>query len=250
MGLGTAQSVLHESNPTPDLLRAFLADIGQARVALRTHLADAYKGERVYFLAAMAEVLGMEELLPAPARSGARLSRSPMAWLGRPIGRSMVTGYLETVPRMVELGDADYVRAQPLIDALEADAANWRAHYLRHRSRILVAMVVPAWVRKAEARLAVAQVSFALRLYRAERGTYPESLGALTPAVLAEVPADPFTGKPLMYAREGDGFLLYSIGLNGADDGGLAETEEQGKKLNPGTDDIAWRVPRWDVTSE
>ena len=46
------------------------------------------------------------------------------------------------------------------------------------------------------------------------------------------------------YSRDGEGFLLYSIGLNGVDDGGLAETEEDGKKLNPGTDDVTWRCAR------
>jgi hypothetical protein len=58
------------------------------------------------------------------------------------------------------------------------------------------------------------------------------------------VPTDPFTNKPLFYVRQGEGFLVYSVGLNGKDDGGLKETEKAGEKLNPSTDDIAWRCSR------
>ena len=36
----------------------------------------------------------------------------------------------------------------------------------------------------------------------------------------AVAPVDPFTGKPLEYRREGDGFLIYSAGPDGRDDGG------------------------------
>ncbi len=162
----------------------------------------------------------------------------------------MVLGYLDTVPRIVEIGRADWVDARPLIDALEADASEWQEHFLRHRSRILVAMTVPAWVRlkeeetKTEARLAEAQIAFALTLHKVEHGEYPDSLDALAPDFLDQVPLDPFTSQPLEYARDGEGFLIYSVGLDGADDGGLTETEEAGKKVNPNTDDIAWRCTR------
>ena len=52
-------------------------------------------------------------------------------------------------------------------------------------------------------------------------GQYPEQLSQLIPDYLAAVPADPVDGKPLRYRRsEGGTFLLYSVGVNGVDDGG------------------------------
>jgi hypothetical protein len=252
MGLWAAQPVLEQHGAAPDLLRAFLADIDEARLTLRTQLVDGLKGECVTALANLAPISGMEDLLPAASRRAAPQVRANrlLGLLGQPFGRSMVAGYLDTMPRAVEMGRADYVDAQPLIDALTRDAREWQTRYVRHRSRILVAMAIPAWVRikqdetKGEAALAVAAVAFALKLYKAEHGSYPESPHVLAPDILRAVPTDPFTGKPLVYVRGGEGFLVYSIGLNGKDDGGLKETEKEGKKLNAGTDDIAWRARR------
>jgi len=63
----------------------------------------------------------------------------------------------------------------------------------------------------------------ALERYRLAQGRYPDTLEALVPEWLKEVPVDlldPKGGK-LKYRREGDGgFVLYSIGLNRVDDGG------------------------------
>jgi hypothetical protein len=43
------------------------------------------------------------------------------------------------------------------------------------------------------------------------------------PEILPAVPRDPVDGKPLRYRPNADDtFLLYSIGLNGVDDGGDA----------------------------
>ncbi|MEM6799455.1 MAG: hypothetical protein AAF589_08065 [Planctomycetota bacterium] len=61
----------------------------------------------------------------------------------------------------------------------------------------------------------------ALGVYRAEQGAYPESLAELVPGVLDEVPIDLFSEQPFVYQRKPDGgYLLYSVGPNGRDDGG------------------------------
>ncbi len=66
----------------------------------------------------------------------------------------------------------------------------------------------------------VARVTLAISLYRADRGTYPQSLDDLSPTYLARIPSDLFTEKPLVYARSSDGYMLYSVGPNMKDDGG------------------------------
>ena len=61
----------------------------------------------------------------------------------------------------------------------------------------------------------------ALRLYQVEHGAYPDSLEALVPECLPSVPQDPFGGKPLKYRREGNSYVLYSIGADLKDGGGV-----------------------------
>ena len=61
----------------------------------------------------------------------------------------------------------------------------------------------------------------ALRAYRLEQGVYPPNLNALVPAYLSAVPADPFGGGEAMrYKLSGAKYVLWSIGPDGADDGG------------------------------
>lgn len=54
----------------------------------------------------------------------------------------------------------------------------------------------------------------------------PNSLEELVPDYFASVPVDPFTPdeSPLQYRLTEDGFLVYSVGPNGVDDGGQAPT--------------------------
>jgi tetratricopeptide (TPR) repeat protein len=61
-------------------------------------------------------------------------------------------------------------------------------------------------------------VLVAVRLYEAKNGSLPESLDELGELVPKEILTDPFSGKELIYRREGDDFYLYSAGYNGVDD--------------------------------
>ena len=80
-------------------------------------------------------------------------------------------------------------------------------------------------------------MAFALAAYRADHGHYPEKLGELAPKYLAAVPDDLFSGKALIYRTEGKGYLLYSVGANGRDDGGRWIDDD------PPGDDLRVRMP-------
>ncbi len=83
-----------------------------------------------------------------------------------------------------------------------------------------VSMVVTAQDRVLAARQ-VTQLSLALDAYRTEHGVYPGTLAELVPADIKEVPKDPFSERDLIYkSQQGGGYLLYSVGPNGQDDGG------------------------------
>jgi len=66
----------------------------------------------------------------------------------------------------------------------------------------------------------------ALETHRTEHGAYPQTLEALGSRLLPRVPADRFDpGNAIRYISHGHGFVLYSVGADGKDDGGVAPTE-------------------------
>jgi hypothetical protein len=68
----------------------------------------------------------------------------------------------------------------------------------------------------------------ALERYRRARGAYPGTLDALVPGFIQKLPRDLITGEPLKYRRMDDGkFLLYSVGWNAKDDGGLPDKDKE-----------------------
>jgi hypothetical protein len=74
-----------------------------------------------------------------------------------------------------------------------------------------------------------AAVACALERYRLVHGGYPETLNALAPQFIAKLPHDIIGGGPLRYGRTSGGqFVLYSVGWNGTDDGGVSTPTRNG----------------------
>ncbi len=87
-------------------------------------------------------------------------------------------------------------------------------------------------------------VGFRLAQYRADRGEYPNQLADLVPQYIAAIPIDPFADHPFVYRWQPVGFMLYSVGLNGKDDGGTGYRDyESDRDVDAGEDDIVVRVP-------
>jgi len=79
----------------------------------------------------------------------------------------------------------------------------------------------------------------ALERHRLAHGSYPEKLEALAPALLPKPFLDPMNGQPFHYHRTDDGwFLLYSVGEDGQDDGGVFRA-----KPKDTIKDWPWPVP-------
>ena len=67
-----------------------------------------------------------------------------------------------------------------------------------------------------------AALACALERYHLANGQFPETLAALTPRFIPRAPNDVITGQPYKYRRTDDGqFILYSVGWNEKDDGGV-----------------------------
>jgi tetratricopeptide (TPR) repeat protein len=91
----------------------------------------------------------------------------------------------------------------------------------------------------------LARTAIALERYRLAHGEYPESLDALVPQFIAQVPHDVIGGQPLKYRREADGqFILYSVGWNETDDGGVIGHHNGGVAPYFEAGDWVWRYPQ------
>ena len=129
------------------------------------------------------------------------------------------------------------------------------AAQVRSRSRIpgnlFVGFYLPSLERAAspcartQTSVDLARVACALERFRQANGGFPESLNALVPTYLPEIPHDIVNGQPLRYRRTEDGnFLLYSVGWNGKDDGGKPEPAKYFYfAMAEPTGDWVWRYP-------
>jgi hypothetical protein len=86
------------------------------------------------------------------------------------------------------------------------------------------------WIQKfafAQSSLDMARVACALERFRLTHGEYPETLDPLSPQFIDKLPYDIIDGQPLHYRRTDDAqFLLYSVGWNGTDEGGITVRSE------------------------
>jgi hypothetical protein len=77
--------------------------------------------------------------------------------------------------------------------------------------------------------------------YRLRADRWPASVEDLKPDLLKVIPLDPFDGKPIRFAKTADGVVIYSVGMDGSDDGGNIDRT---RPLTKGTD-LGYRL--WDV---
>jgi hypothetical protein len=82
----------------------------------------------------------------------------------------------------------------------------------------------------AQTQMDQALIACALERHHLAHGEYPETLAALVPQFIARLPHDLINGHPLRYRRTGEGiFLLYSVGWNETDDGGVIARNSDGQ---------------------
>lgn len=145
---------------------------------------------------------------------------------------------LQRIP-LWERTSADTVYDAMDLEDQHSNRYNWRADWRRDAGRfhwtpadILTRQV---WLTRADCDAALA----AIAIERAHRdlgggpSDWPDSLASLIPEYLPVVPVDLFDGRPLRYVyRKGEGLpVLYSIGLDGDDDFGLAPVIPEGDFL-------------------
>jgi hypothetical protein len=136
------------------------------------------------------------------------------------------------------LGPLDQADGYAAPDAIRAASAELnralthdRALQAVTRHRVMVgAFIKGSWdlpsshdtAARAHVSTDLATTACSLERHRLAHGDFPASLDDLAPAFLGEVPRDLIRGQPLVYRRlEDQSFLLYSLGWDGVDNGGL-----------------------------
>lgn len=116
----------------------------------------------------------------------------------------------------------------PSEQQLEAVKAIVRAQKNDTRYR-MTSDLVPALDKSLEAgfrmkgKLMAAAVGVACERYRQKFGQWPLTLDMIPKDILSEIPLDPFTGKPIIYNRLPDGIMVYTVGPDLKDDGGILD---------------------------
>lgn len=72
-----------------------------------------------------------------------------------------------------------------------------------------------------ETKFMILEAAAAMRVYIAEKNKIPEALNDLVPDYLLDVPIDPWSGQALKYINKDKELIIYSVGPDRIDNGGL-----------------------------
>jgi len=115
------------------------------------------------------------------------------------------------------------------------------------RLAVLTRLAAPAYdgilkkLAEYEVNLQLGRLGLALEDFRSHEGKYPATLPDL--GLPEATITDPFTGRPFIYRTERDNVLVYSVGFDREDDGGVP-------RASGGRRDLVWRIERDEVGHE
>jgi hypothetical protein len=123
--------------------------------------------------------------------------------------------------------------AQPVPAALDGFEKLEKTIRATRGGGVLAGLLLPAAYRclfvslDGDATRDLVRLAVAARGYKAKHGKYPEKLADLVPDFIAEVPLDPYDGRPMRLRREKGEIVIYSIGRDRVDDGGRPWDEQK-----------------------
>jgi hypothetical protein len=148
--------------------------------------------------------------------------------------------YLQTMQGWIDGGrllqaHRPWLEAKTQFDAVSSNINRVLSSPVRMRHWVS-AMAIPNLTRatqvaaRAETERQMTVAAIALERCRLRRGQWPAALPELVPDFVSRVPFDPMSGQPLQYRlRTEGGYLLYSVGDDGRDDGGDPSPVAPGK---------------------
>ncbi|MCP4259819.1 MAG: hypothetical protein GY774_20250 [Planctomycetes bacterium] len=149
----------------------------------------------------------------------------------------LMNDYMETIHLPIH-------QRQKAVDTIDAKLkATSKTYLLLHEFMPAFSRIITINIRSI-AHLRTARVALAIQRYRLTTGNLPDTLANLVPTYLDVVPKDPFDGRSLRYEKLETGFVVYSIGEDGRDDGGKERLPFGKGRKTQSTWDITFTVER------
>jgi hypothetical protein len=198
-------------------------------IDLEPQQVSALLGERAFgiWMADVANRPGVR----AAVEAGAPVARRPGlrarigAYFSRPFTYADGICYLRLMEKEI---DSAHVPFRELgTKGLDADSLEKETPFYATMARTLIPVFprVRMQTDTCIAETAGARAALALIAYKDHFGSYPGSLAEVTTKLGWKLPEDPFSGKDFIYKPQAKGFIVYSIGPNLKDDGGVAPRE-------------------------
>ena len=80
---------------------------------------------------------------------------------------------------------------------------------------------------RTKAKQRLMDTNIALHLFKRENGKFPDKLDELVPLYCKSLPIDPYANEPMIYKTRKQHFVLYSVGHDREDNGGVIATYER-----------------------
>lgn len=175
--------------------------------------------------------------------------KSRLLWWFWPRGwtyQNMVTVFQLAERRWRDFDPANETFSPKALDQAFTDTSKFLSRKTPYN--VLAVIAVPNFLKANQvtahnqAMLNEAQIVCALERYKLANGNYPKTLDAIVPQFIAQIPHDIIGGQPLHYQRTIDGkFLLYSVGWNETDDGGVDSSEIKNASSLYADGDWVWK---------
>jgi hypothetical protein len=201
-------------------------DARLARMQSEFTLAPAMMGERAGTFTTLSHLQENIEVLLDPENGSPKAARFFTAGPLQPNRMADEAYILGIMREVIDAIDKPGREGSDAIQAIESRVQNAPNSYVF--SRLLLPAIVnvrQAGLRHRE-KLITARLGMRVDRYYAEHGKFPESLDELIDEQLPSVPVDLYVAKPHIYRVLPDGFVIYSVGPNGIDDGG-GQTPDQ-----------------------
>jgi len=241
-GLNAVKAVMDRLEPSAGALRQTVEALGD--IEDRSRFVLALRGERCEYLPTIAKGTGVPEDWGYPSAAHPREQSRVADFMLRPIILADALTYLEIMDTYVGLAQKPWHESKEQWEQQNLHIEQILSTMFRRRPytrHLLCGSYHLQCARNFDhyvSRKGCAAQAIALRLYRMKHGQYPEDVAALVPEFLDKLPTDPFSGKDFIYRREGKGFIVYSVGIDRKDDGGVEVPK------NRELDDIVWTCSR------
>jgi len=219
------QFTLERSEPSPSVSAEWEKLLRECERGL--NLGKVVSAERILTLAMMAR------MMPKDMRAFLTEGNADLAvdvqWPASPVLRYAVALYLRNMSRIADAVKQPWPDVWESVRQIEQEKPGFMQSALMPP---MTRVVGPTGAGVAKCRCA--RIALMIESYRREKGNLPQSLQELVPQFGQEIPADPFTGRDLLYRVQPGGFVVYSVFEDGRDDGGEIQKKENSREKDCG----------------